>query len=180
MVPALLVPTENVQTVAGLTCKLESFLTCEQRLNWNASWNPLRFRGSWCVLCPLEEGPVNFCQNNATKVTTQTHMQSWDKFLVLKGNWPKQWWIGAILASWNQSKQWQSTWESWLEARQILAQRDWTSDSGIYILLQKSIKPSVSHRPQACSKSIAVVRVWCLLCPLEEGPFRQLLRKYTL
>lgn len=78
-----------------------------------------------------------------------------------------QWWICAILAGWNQSKQWQSTWESWLEAHQILAQRDWTSDSGIYILLHKSMEPSVSHRSQACSKSIAVMRV--LMCPVSIG-----------
>ena len=77
-----------------------------------------------------------------------------------------QWWICAILAGWNQSKQWQSTWESWLEAHQILAQRDWTSDSGIYIL-HKSMEPSVSHRSQACSKSIAVMRV--LMCPVSIG-----------
>lgn len=78
-----------------------------------------------------------------------------------------QWWICAILAGWNQSKQWQSTWESWLEAHQILAQRDWTSDSGIYILLHKNLEPSVSHRSQACSKSIAVMRV--LMCPVSIG-----------
>ena len=78
-----------------------------------------------------------------------------------------QWWICAILAGWNQSKQWQSTWESWLEAHQILAQRDWTSDSGIYILLHKSMEPSVSHRSQACSKSISVMRV--LMCPVSIG-----------
>ena len=78
-----------------------------------------------------------------------------------------QWWICAILAGRNQSKQWQSTWESWLEAHQILAQRDWTSDSGIYILLHKNMEPSVSHRSQACGKSIAVMRV--LMCPVSIG-----------